>query len=141
MVVPTVHGFTVNGVDNTGKNNVVRSFAASRPGTQVPDWAGAVAGRPELMQADNLHPIPEGADYRARLIAQGIKGCLAFMHAPTAEPTLESGPELAPVDKLARRQAALTRAIATSLSEEVAVQVAGGQPLLAAALAMVSAYA
>src|SRR4029077_11829935 len=38
MVVPTIHGYTVNGVDNTGKNTVVRQFAASRPGTQVPDW-------------------------------------------------------------------------------------------------------
>ena len=40
MVVPTIHGFTVDGVDNTGKNRVVAGFAASRPGTQVPDWAG-----------------------------------------------------------------------------------------------------
>ena len=39
MVVPTIHGFTVNGIDNTGKNRVVEEFAASRPGTQVPDWA------------------------------------------------------------------------------------------------------
>src|SRR3984885_7690583 len=31
MVVPTIHGYTVNGVDNTGKNRVVREFAASRP--------------------------------------------------------------------------------------------------------------
>ena len=45
MVVPTIHGFTVNGVDNTGKNQVVAEFAASRPGTQVPDWA-----------ADRRHP-------------------------------------------------------------------------------------
>jgi hypothetical protein len=40
MVVPTIHGFTVDGIDNTGKNNVVAAFAASRPGTQTPDWAG-----------------------------------------------------------------------------------------------------
>jgi len=57
MVVPTIHGFTVNGIGNEGKNRVVRSFAASRLGTQVPDWAGAVAVHPELMQADDLHPI------------------------------------------------------------------------------------
>src|SRR4029079_17173358 len=77
LVVPTIHGFTVNGVDNTGKNRVVAEFAASRPGTQVPDWAAIVATHPELMQADNLHPIPEGADYRAQLIAHGVAGCLA----------------------------------------------------------------
>ncbi len=141
MVVPTIHGFTVNGVDNTGKNSVVRSFAASRLGTQVPDWAGAVATHPELMQADGLHPIPEGADYRAQLIAQGIEGCLAFMHASAGGPALESAPELPPVDKLARRQSALARAIALSLSEAVAMRVAGRLPLLGAALAMVSADA
>ncbi|MGC1852254.1 MAG: hypothetical protein WA687_07430 [Solirubrobacterales bacterium] len=141
MVVPTIHGFTVNGVDNTGKNSVVRSFAASRLGTQVPDWAGAVATHPELMQADNLHPIPEGADYRAQLIAQGIKGCLTFMHAPTAEATIESAPELAMVSRFARRQAAITRTIATSLGEAVAMRMMGQQPLLGAALAMVSTYA
>ena len=30
------------------------------------------------MQSDDLHPIPEGADYRAQLIAQGIEGCLGI---------------------------------------------------------------
>jgi hypothetical protein len=43
MVVPTIHGYTVNGIDNTGKNRVVAEFVASRPGTPVPDWAGTVA--------------------------------------------------------------------------------------------------
>lgn len=78
LVVPTIHGFTVDGVDNTGKNRVVRSFAAQHPKTRVPDWARAVAQHPELMQSDDLHPIPEGADYRAQLIARGVKACLAM---------------------------------------------------------------
>jgi lysophospholipase L1-like esterase len=77
MVVPTIHGLTVNGVNSAGKNRVVREFAASRPGTQTPEWANVVATHPELMQSDNLHPIPAGADYRARLIARGVKACLA----------------------------------------------------------------
>jgi hypothetical protein len=77
MVVPTIHGFTVNGVNNDGKNRVVEQFAASRPGTQVPDWAGFVAAHPDLMQSDDLHPIPEGADKRAQLIAAGVQACLA----------------------------------------------------------------
>jgi len=77
LVVPTIHGFTVDGVDNAGKNQVVRSFAASHPKTEVPDWARAVATHPELMQADDLHPIPAGADYRAQLIARGVRACLA----------------------------------------------------------------
>ncbi len=76
MVVPTIHGLVVDGVGNQGKNQVVSEFAASRPGTQTPDWAGAVAEHPELMQPDDLHPIAEGADYRAQLIVEGVQGCL-----------------------------------------------------------------
>jgi len=77
IVVPTIHGFTVNGVDNAGKNRVVAEFAASRPGTQTPDWAGFVHDHPRLMQSDGLHPIEAGAQARAELIAEGISRCLA----------------------------------------------------------------
>jgi hypothetical protein len=77
LVVPTIHGFTVNGVDNAGKNRVVAEFAASRPGTQTPDWAGFVHAHPQLMQSDNLHPIEAGSEARAELIAAGISRCLA----------------------------------------------------------------
>lgn len=141
MVVPTVYGFTVGGVDNSGKNAVVRSFAASRPGTQVPDWHRVAAARKDLMQADDLHPTAAGADYRARLIANGIRGCLAFAHAATGEPRLKSAPELAPARRFARREAEVGEAIATSIGTAVAMQLAADAPLLGAALAMVSAYA
>jgi hypothetical protein len=77
LVVPTIHGFTVNGVDNAGKNRVVAEFAAARPGTQTPDWAGYVRAHPQLMQSDGLHPIEAGAEGRAELIAAGISRCLA----------------------------------------------------------------
>ena len=77
LVVPTIHGFTVSGVDNAGKNRTVAEFAASRPGTQTPDWAGFVHTHPQLMQSDNLHPIEAGSEARARLIAAGIDRCLA----------------------------------------------------------------
>jgi hypothetical protein len=137
MVVPTIHGFTVNGIGNEGKNRVVRAFAASRLGTQVPDWAGAVATHPELMQADDLHPIAAGADFRARMIARGVEGCLAYSQAPAAQPALES----APVDKFARRGAAVARSIAAALGTALALRIASRQPLLSAALAMVSRYA
>jgi len=104
MVVPTVHGFTVNGVDNTGKNRVVAEFASSRPGTQVPDWAGTVATRPDLMQADNLHPIEAGADYRAQLIAQGVEGCLAYGDAVATAPP-EPRTDIEPIATVGRLQA------------------------------------
>lgn len=84
MVVPTIHGYTVNGVDNAGKNQVVGEFAAARPGTQTPDWASAVHQHPELMQSDGLHPIEAGDQLRAELVAQGILGCLDGALTPTA---------------------------------------------------------
>jgi hypothetical protein len=101
LVVPTVHGFTVNGVDNTGKNRVVAEFAASRPGTQTPDWAGFVRTHPQLMQSDGLHPIEAGSEGRAELIAAGISRCLAgAANAPVASgadagaiPPGEEGPD------------------------------------------------
>jgi len=109
MVVPTIHGLHPGGVDDTGKNRVVAEFAASRPGTQVPDWAAVVATHPELMQADNLHPVEEGADYRAQLIAQGVEGCLAYEQArATAPPEPAAGeprPEVEPIATVGRLQA------------------------------------
>jgi len=138
MVVPTIHGFTVNGIDNTGKNRVVAEFAASRPGTQTPDWAGAVAAHPELLQADGLHPIPQGAELRARLIAQGVRTCLGYASAARREPALESGPELPHGSKLARRAAVEIGAVEIGLARAVAGKLAGHEPGLLAALALIS---
>jgi hypothetical protein len=123
LVVPTIHGFTVNGIDNTGKNRVVRSFAAARPGTQVPDWAGAVAADPGILQSDGLHPDPAGADLRARLIAQGVEGCLAYERARTEaqQPVLESAPEpIATVTKMQCRQAEVLRAAVAAIAARAA---------------------
>ena len=128
MVVPTVHGFTVNGVDNTGKNRVVAEFAASRPGTQVPDWAGTVATRPDLMQADNLHPVEEGADYRAQLIAQGVQGCLAYGEAvATAPPEPRTDVEpIATVGKLQAREEAVMGEIRGDVLRQAAASLLAG---------------
>jgi hypothetical protein len=128
MVVPTIHGFTVNGVDNTGKNQVVAEFAASRPGTQVPDWARTVATRPDLMQADNLHPIEEGADYRAQLIAQGVQGCLAYGDAVASappEPRTDVEP-IATVGKLQARQEAVMGEIQADVLRQAAASLLAG---------------
>ncbi|HET7416996.1 MAG TPA: hypothetical protein VFJ61_05180 [Solirubrobacterales bacterium] len=109
MVVPTIHGLHPGGVDDSGKNQVVAEFAASRPGTQVPDWNRTVATHPELMQSDNLHPIEAGADYRAQLIAQGVEGCLAYEQAlTTAPPEPDAGeprPEVEPIAAVGRLRA------------------------------------
>ena len=123
MVVPTVHGFTVEGTDNHGKNSVVHRFAAARPGTQVPDWATIANTQPELMQADHLHPTEAGAERRAELIAEGILGCIAYEEsegvatasasAATAAPVEVKTVRLAPVGRLAARERQLARRLAS----------------------------
>ncbi|HET9197125.1 MAG TPA: hypothetical protein VFN92_02580 [Solirubrobacterales bacterium] len=128
MVVPTVHGLHPGGVDDSGKNRVVAEFAASRPGTQVPDWAGTVATRPDLMQADNLHPIEEGADYRAQLIAQGVQGCLAYGDAlATAPPEPRTDVEpIATVGRLQARQEAVMGRIRADVMRQAAASLLAG---------------
>jgi hypothetical protein len=127
MVVPTIHGYTVNGIDNTGKNRVVHEFAASRPGTQTPDWAGAVTAHPELLQSDYLHPTPEGADLRARLIARGIESCLAGGASARRSTKQETRPrpELETVSRFERRQVKLIEAIGLGLLERLAAGMIG----------------
>ncbi len=127
MVVPTIHGLHPGGVDDTGKNRTVAEFAASRPGTQTPDWQGAVFQHPELMQADNLHPIEAGAELRARLIAQGVMACLAgstgasASSAPSRGPVLAEAPAQIPqVREMERREAEISRAIGMALLRQTA---------------------
>jgi hypothetical protein len=127
MVVPTIHGLHPGGVDDSGKNRTVAEFAASRPGTQTPDWQGAVFRHPELMQADNLHPIEAGAELRARLIAQGVMACLAGSTGATASSAPARGPVLAEapariprVHEMERREAAISRAIGIELLRQTA---------------------
>lgn len=133
LVVPTIHGLHPGGVSDAGKNRVVAEFAASRPGTQVPDWAAVVATHPELMQADDLHPIAAGADYRAQLIAQGVEGCLAYEQArasaPPQAPAGEPRPEVEPiatVGKLQARQAEVMDAIRGGVLRQAAASLVAG---------------
>lgn len=129
LVVPTIHGLHPGGVDDTGKNQAVRAFAASRPGTQTPDWQGAVFRHPELMQPDNLHPIEAGAELRARLIARGVMGCFAYEAGATVStaasrgPALEEPPEPLPrVDAIERREAELAGAIGAAVLRQTAAR-------------------
>jgi hypothetical protein len=138
MVVPTIHGLHPGGVSDAGKNRVVAEFAASRPGTEVPNWAGFVAAHPELMQADHLHPIEAGAEARARLIAQGVLGCLGEgggggSAAPSSSaPVLAARPKHLPqVDAIAEREEALVAAIANAVVAQALVRVAARSLALA----------
>jgi hypothetical protein len=132
MVVPTIHGLHPGGVDDSGKNRVVAEFAASRPGTQTPDWQGAVFAHPELMQADNLHPIEAGAELRAQLIAQGVMACLSGSIGAGASSTPSRGPALAeappPIPQsheMERREAEISRAIGIELLRQTAASTLG----------------
>jgi hypothetical protein len=131
MVVPTIHGYTVEGTNNDGKNRVVAEFAASRPGTQVPDWAGAIAADPGILQSDGLHPTPEGADLRAQLIAQGVLACLAY--AETSQPVARAAPveatRMRPVSRLVDREEAMREEFADEVLRQAAA-VAATQLLL-----------
>src|SRR5262249_39495026 len=125
MVVPTIHGLHPGGVDDSGKNRTVAEFAASRPGTQVPDWNRVVATHPELMQADNLHPIPAGAELRAQLIPPGVEGCLAYEQArttapPPSQPRTDVEP-IATVGRLQAREEAVMSAIRVDVLRQAAV--------------------
>ena len=129
MVVPTIHGYTVEGANNRGKNRVVHEFAASRPGTQTPDWATVANTQPQMMQPDNLHPSEEGADYRAQLIAEGILNCLNYTETAAAGPVPEATAaatiepeEIEPVSRMAKREEQLLGEIGvTALGQAAAV--------------------
>jgi hypothetical protein len=131
MVVPTIHGYTVEGANNRGKNRVVHEFAASRPGTQTPDWATVANTQPEMMQPDNLHPSEEGADYRAQLISEGILNCLSYAETTPAplpeEPAVASTiepEEVESVGRMAKREKQLLGEIGvTALGQAAAVAV------------------
>jgi hypothetical protein len=80
------------------------------------------------MQADNLHPIEEGADYRAQLIAQGVQGCLAYGNAiATAPPEPRTDVEpIAPVGRLQARQEALMGEIRADVLRQAAASLLAG---------------
>lgn len=132
MVVPTIHGYTVEGANNRGKNRVVHEFAASRPGTQTPDWATVANTRLDLLQPDKLHPSEEGADYRAQLIAEGILGCLSYMETraaplpelPAAAASTVEPEEIEPVSRMARREGELLGELGVTALQRVAAVAA-----------------
>ena len=85
------------------------------------------------MQADNLHPIEEGADYRAQLIAQGIEGCLAYEQALTTAPPEPSAgeprPEVEPiatVGRLRAREAEVMDEIRVDVLRQAAASLVAG---------------
>jgi lysophospholipase L1-like esterase len=131
MVVPTIHGYTVEGADNHGKNAVVHRFAASRPGTETPDWASMVNHDNALLEPDNLHPSPEGSERRAEAIAQGILGCLGYeesagVAAAPEEASASASADvetvrLHPVGRFAKREETILESTAAGLIREAAM--------------------
>jgi hypothetical protein len=102
MVLPTLDD-TASGVSNNANTKAVFDFAASRPGTQVPEWAGVVDMRPSLrFRPHGFHPNHPAAIFRAEMVAEAIRACLDYLRGEDRG----SRPDpvwLAPVDRLHRR--------------------------------------
>ncbi|MFN8161566.1 MAG: hypothetical protein U0R52_11060 [Solirubrobacterales bacterium] len=137
MVVPTIHGFTVNGVDNRGKNAVVHAFAASRPGTQVPDWATIANTQPQLMQSDDLHPTPAGANVRAQLIAQAVMACM-IPAVPASAAAPPPRPRLTPAERLARARMRRAEHVLAAVADHLAGSAEGQGAALGRLLGAIS---
>ena len=111
-------------------------LGAMEPG-EAAELERHVAGCPECEQElQRLRPavrvLPETverveppAELRARLIARGIKTCLGIATAPVAKPALDSGPNLPPARKLARREAELVDSIIARALRLFPISLAG----------------
>jgi hypothetical protein len=90
MVVPTVER-EVGGGEADAKNRAIFEFAASRPGTQTPEWSGVVEMRPELLlEPQGFEQNHPAATFRAKLVSAAIRECLAFrrgLEPPRSKPT------------------------------------------------------
>ena len=96
MVIATVNRPPYAGVTVDGINDVVGSFAASRPNTQVADWRSAALANPGLLYGDGVHPTPDGYQLRAQVIAGAIASCGTGLPPGAGEPEIESTPEPEP---------------------------------------------
>jgi lysophospholipase L1-like esterase len=95
LVVATFQRPPLNGVTVDGLNRAVESFATGAPGVQLVDWQSAVKSDPGLLNPDHLHPKPAGYALRARLVAEGVRACLA-PSAPAPAPTAPPSPAAIP---------------------------------------------
>ena len=107
MVIATVNRPPYAGVTVDGINDVVRSFAASRPNTQVADWRSAALANPDLLYGDGVHPTPAGYQLRAQLIAGAIPSCGTSLPPGAGAPEIEpepapEPPPLTPAERQAR---------------------------------------
>jgi hypothetical protein len=89
LVLPTIHGLTVDGVNSNGKNSVLRKTKRNHRLTFLPDWRSIAREKKRLM-ADNLHPNTQGAALRARIIAKAVRRCLRKSIANDPIGTIES---------------------------------------------------
>jgi hypothetical protein len=92
LVVATLQRPPLNGTSVAGLNRAVESFAAGDGNAQLVDWHAAVAGRPELLNPDHVHPTTAGYALRGRLVADGVRACLE-QGAPPPRPPRARAPE------------------------------------------------
>jgi hypothetical protein len=76
LVLVTLTRPPYNGISFEGLNDVMSSFAAQRPNTQLVDWDSYATAQPGLLHRDSVHATATGYDLRARLIADGVQACV-----------------------------------------------------------------
>jgi hypothetical protein len=55
-----------------GVNDALADFAAAHRGVVVADWTGAVAGVPDALAGDDIHPNPSGGEIYASSVQQAL---------------------------------------------------------------------
>jgi len=138
LVVATIHRPPYGGVSYDAFNGVIESFASGRPNTQLVDWDSYADAHPDLIYSDGVHPTASGYDLRARLIAEGVQGCVgsAPPSAPAAPPTDGESP-FAPavahkVQNLLNERAEAARLVALAYLRELGeIAAAPGDPAAA----------
>jgi lysophospholipase L1-like esterase len=119
LVVATLERAPLNGVTVQGLNRAVESFAVRSPGVQLVDWQAAVKADPGLLNPDHLHPKPGGYALRGRLVAEGVRACLAG-GAPSPQAPAPKGPAPSATPVPAARQPLLIDWLAVGRTQPVA---------------------
>ena len=109
MVLSTVDAAS-DGSSNDVKSRATFEFAASRPGTQVLEWSGVVDMTPRLrLYPKGFRPNHPAATYRARMMAEAVRDCLAYRLHRRPPPETTDGKLFTPGDRISKEVQRLGR--------------------------------
>lgn len=92
LVVSTLSRPPLAGVPIDRLNQVVRDFVAQTPAAVLVDWRAEATAHPALLSPDGVHPVPQGYAIRARLVADGVRRCLAAAPSDLPAPRRRTRP-------------------------------------------------